>query len=1578
VAEFPLAEVFAVLQTEALTFQEATVTSLEDSVALAGKVALLGAEQAGLTVMFTEADDDTITFDLSAMLPVGLVPGASWLSLEAMQIALQVVGRGSEVTGSFSGTLRSGTVVLDTQIEVSRVNGSYTLTWNIAELDVTAIVALFLDGSTLPPELPAIAFADIAATIEPSAGAFSLSANSAGAWEFPANGGGLTISQAVFSIARSVEGDGAEATSQIDANLAISGTEPLEIATDFSLSSFNLSFELAGADWQVAGDVAAVIFDESVSLAAEYTEIEGIRTFQLTSSAPGLRDLIQIEGVGSFGLTGLALVYSRPIAEAGTTPEPAEWSLAASGRMTVEEVFDFEGTLTLARTADETSLVFEPDEASVTLPLPPSGEASMVMAFAGISVVRGTAVGAARSPWVFDAAASLSFVGWHPTVQEYLPEAINASFQATNDSVRVTADRVTAPFDFDIPDIEIDEDLIVTLGNARIDVTDLAVVLGRSIQLSARIGVGLPEDLNNLFGLNEMGEPALPLFNTFDPANPEETTIQTELAISASGGIQVIPRSSILKAVEVVEENGVTFWHLNLGDFGEVKLQVPVFGYNAATSSFQTSGGFEVVRPLSIPLTPAKLLLQAVGLDPIANGLPDGIPMEPIKILDDQGNFQTEELVALLEQVTDGEFPDELGDALNAIGDQLERLPESFRQYLNVDIPDSFTFDLAVTPTGEVRLDAHVNEGDPPVRLLYPSFTPLPVPLPAMNGVELRSLSFGTLAGGSLALLQVDADLDQFDLLTLGASLLIPDLDALPLPDTRDLHRRLSLHNLFMIVVYQTGIPIPIPMFYDNLGLDYLGLEGIELETSVQFPQPSLNLAEVSRVLSQFKRFFTDRDFLLDPDDAPEDFNLRFSFPLPNNFLNLPEYLGSERLGSDDTGVEIDAYRNLAHLLNGFKTFSLNQLIQSVPLEHRVNSVDVSFGPLSAGAGWLLTTPGEFQMITQTAADRQRVYDRLGFTDDAEAEAVFAIAPVSSQPMPTQEEGLVALLRGTWSLATIAEFDAAFGLAASGAQGFSTGFRIAGDITDVLDLEIAGLVAINTPSGTPGQTDAFRLAGNTHLSLLNHQIFDGDVQILNDTFQIRGDLSLFPPASPLQVNGQWDGVISPNEIAFDGDMTVSLAGFDLVGARAMLNDQRLFLQGTWLGVTTTLDVMARDQSVLLHGDVDVDLWGLQAGLSVDIDTAQGAVVQGSISGIDILNGAFRLSGANGRRDPSIFLQVGPNQPLQAEVSGAVSLLGFTAATEISVREDQFSFQARGNAFNRFRCSVSAAGSQLNSAGNFRLSGSFETDLFDFINREATRVIGAAVDDATADLQAAERDVQDARREVNRLQREIDRQRSIIQQERAAANRNLQNAQNAVTSARNRVNSLNRDIRSRQAELRREQNRQSCTSVSGRRICVPSPNPVRVSQLGIEIAGLQTALGTATVALRGAEETLRLVQRGVNTTPINLDPRVAGLVAARETANAGLSVAEATLRTTQDAVGAFGQVSTYITQNGLANAFRVQAASFDLALSAARGNRMNLSFTVVYLGRTERLSLVFDFNDPLESAEALARELLPGA
>lgn len=1590
-AELPLGNLLSVLQSEVLTFQEATLTALDDTVALSGKAALLGAERVGLTLLFSEAEDSTLTVGFSAQLPIGWVPGAPWLSLEAMQIALEVVGSGKAVIGSLKGTVRSKTTTLTSELKVSQVEGEYGLEWTLETVDLGAIATLFLDGATLPEELPNLAFADVTATIRPSTGAFSLSAASAGAWAFPANGGGLTISEAAFNLERIVAGTGTERTSQIKASVSIQGDESVDIAADFTLNGFGLAFELEGSDWQVQGNVAATLFDESLTLAATYAQQEGVRSLLLSASAPGLRELISLNGSGSFGIMGLALAYSRAVTVPGEPASPAEWSLAAQGRMAVPDVFDFEGTLTLSKTATETSLAFEPETAVVTLPMPASDDATMTLAFGEISFVRRTPTSVIpRSTWVFEASTALSFVGWHSDVQARLPEAINATFRATNNSVRVTADRVLAPFDFELPAIEIDDDLRIALGSARLDVTDLAIGLGQSIELSARIGVGLPSELNNLFGIKENGDPALELFNTFDPTQPDDTTVEVELTINAVGGIRLVPRTAILKAVELVEENGITFWHLDLGDFGAVKFQVPVFGYNASNSSFQTSGGFEVVRPLSLPLTPAKLLLKAAGMDAIANGIPDGIPLRPIAILDDQGNFQTEALVELLEQVSDGDLPDELGDALNTIGDQLERLPSSFRDYLNVQIPESFSFDLAVTPTGEIRLNAQVNEGDPPVRLLYPSFSPLPVPMPALNGVELRRLSLGTLSGGSLFLLQVDAELDQFDLLTLAGSLLIPSDRNLPLPDSRDLHRRLVLNNLFMIIVYQTGIPIPIPLFYDTLAIDYLGLEGINFETRAEFPEPSLNLAEMSEVLSKLKRFFTDRDYLLDPNDPPEDFNLRFTFPLPHNFLQLPEYLGSQKLGSADTGVEIDAYRNLAHLLNGFKTLSLNELIQAVPLEHRVNHVDVSFGPLSMGAGWLVTTPGEFQQLAAHPADRQRVYDQMGFTSDEAATAAFAIAPLPATAEPTQAEGLVALLRGNCNLANIASLDAVFGLAASGPQGFSTGFRIAGNITHVLDLELAGLVAINSPNPTtPTTTDAFRLAGHSHLTLLNHRIFTGDVQILNDTFQLSGALSLFPANSPLQINGQLSGLISPSQFYLSGDVSTSLAGFELVGTKALLDNQRLFVQGSWLGVTTTLDVTARGQTVILQGQVDVDLWGLQANLGIDIDTAQGAIVKGQVQGINLLNGAFRLSGANGQPNPSVLLQVGPNLPLTANLSGAVSLLGFTSETAISVSQNEFSFQTQGNAFNLFQCSVSAQGRRLSSTADFRLSGQFQNDLLTYLKTEATRVIEGTVSEATAKLTAAQADVQQAQNKVDTLNREINAMQQTIQAERSRDTQRLQDARAKVSQAQNEVDSIQSEINRTYARINqlnqdiRDKKRWYDNSPKLKKTyrwaeysAYAAAKGTEISGLYTKIGGLETGKGTANGVLELAKRTLQGIEAGAQTFPIEADPRMAGLITAREAATGSLAIARKTLGVTQTTVGALGDVSTYIIRNGIGNVLDVRSARFDLALDTVKNGQMQLNLDLVYLSDRKSLSLLFDFNNPLASAQALAKKLLP--
>ncbi|NEP15860.1 MAG: hypothetical protein F6J97_03030 [Leptolyngbya sp. SIO4C1] len=1572
VSAFPLGDVFSLLETEAFRLREATVTALDNSVTLAAKAALLGSPEAGVTFTFTE-DADVITFDFAATLPAGQLPGAAWLTVADLQIGLQVVGRGSAVTGTFGGSIQAGSTRLETTIGIGRIDGRYQLDWQIAELDLLAIAPLFLEGVSIPEEVPNLAFANIHAQLFPSSGEFSLRAETASALAFPASGGGLTISQASIAIARVVTDDSPEPL--LNATLEISGDNTVEIVPDLTLGGFDLSFELAGSDWTAAGSLTAAVFDQLFMLSASYEQAAEMRSLMFDAAAEDLRELINLGGSGSLGVTGLTLAYMRPTAAAGEPAAAADWSLAASGRIAVEGVFDFAGLLTLQRTATDSSLVFMPEQADVTLPLPPSGSASMTLAFGEIAFVRRQLPTAPGTSWMFEAAAALAFQGWHPEVQARLPEQINATFRATNEAVRLTADRVLAPFDYDIPDIEI-EDLRIPLGAARIDLSDLSIQLGQEILLSARIGVGLPENLNNLFGVSDDGTPAIDFFNTFNPADPENTTVELELAIDATGGIRVIPRSTFLNAVRLVEENGESFWYLDFNAFGEVKFRAPIFSYDAAQSSFRASGGFEVVRPLTLPLTPAKLLLNAVGLSGAADLLPDGLPLQEVSLLDAQNNFRTEEIVALLEGVSDGALPDEVGEALNAIGDRLEQLPDSFRQYLNIQIPDSFHFDIAVTPSGEVRITAGVNEGDPPVRLLYPTFTPVPVPIPSLNGVELRSLSFGTFSGGSLFLLEVDAVLDQFDLLTLAGALLLPETDALPLPDPRELHRRLILNKLFMLVVYQTGIPIPIPLFYDEIGIEYLGLEGINFETHAQFPEPSLNLAEVGEIVSDLRRFFTDRDFLLDPNQPPEDFNLRFTWPLPTNFLQLPEYMGAQRLGSTASGLEIDAYRNLAHLLNGLKTFSLNQLIQAAPLEHRVNSAQVDFGPVRLNAGWLITTPGEFQQLAARPADRQRVYDQLGFANEAEAAATLAIAPTSS----TSEEGLVALLRGGWDVANVGMFDAAFGLAASGSLGFGTGFRIAGEISNLLALELAGRVAINAPSAAAaaGSSPAFQLAGHSQLSLLNRQIFAGDVQIVDDNFWCRGQLSLFPSESPLQVNGQLEGQLSPSQFFLNGDVSTALAGVELAGARVMLDNQRLYLQGNWLGVATTLDVAARNQAVVLQGTVDVNLWGLQANLAVEIDSASGASAQGSIRGINLLNGAFRLSGANGQPNPSAALIISPTQPLSASLSGSVSLLGITSTTQIAVAEDRFSFTTSGQLFNRFGCSLTASGRQLTSAPDFSVAGQMQNDLLQYLNRETSRLIQTAVNDATADIRAAEQEVAAARAEVNRINQSIATQRAIVRGERSAANRRLQDAQNAVNSAQQQVNSLNSQIRNLERQRDREAGRQSCTNFPfvGRR-CVPDPRGVaNAARLQAQITGLQATRGSAIAALEAARQTLRLVQRGVVNTPIDADPRVAGQIVARETANGVLIAAQRSLEVTRAGLGGFAEVSDFITQNGLGSLLDVRTASFETRLNAAADGTLALTLSLVYLGRSQTLSVSFDFNNPLNGARALAERLLP--
>ncbi|BAZ08367.1 LamG domain-containing protein [Calothrix sp. NIES-4071] len=1109
-----IGEFLQVLNAPNFTFLNAEITTSENRVALTGKSSLLGAQNIGLAIVFSE-DNGAISVNLSAALPNATIPGASWLSLEDVRISLSLATSTTQITGTIIGVLSTGSE----RVEITlTLEAGMEVVWRteVSRISLSGITQAFLNNASSPSEFPNVEFSNIAISITPATRAFSLNATSTTQWNFANSRNALDV-QVGVTVNRTVMED---SSSQIDANIQVAGISALTIVEEVVLSNFNLNFLWSGSDWSLSGDVSAQLYEQMFALSASYAQKGDIRTLMLTA-ATSTRELVNLRNVGSLNLSHLEIFIER---QAGET---SSWQVSGSGSIRVNNVFDLAGNLTLAQRDDgNTSLMFMPENSSVAVSLPPDRQMSVMLDFDGFTIVRRNA------DWMFTAMAGLAFQGWRPSVQQILPSRIEVQFEADSNSVRVSAGRAIAPFDFDIPDIVIDDNIRVQVGAARIEVTDLFIQLGSEVELGAKIGLGLPSQLNNIFGVRSDGHPNIEFFNTFNPADPENTVVELQLSIGTSG-IIITPTTSLIRGIRIVEENGASYWYVDMEEFGEVKFQIPEFSYDTTNSSFTASGDFETVRPLSIPLTLFKNLI-ATGLEALSNRFPDALPLQELSILDDRNNFRVTELTALLQQFLNTQLPEQAVEALQLISERFDRLPEQFRQYLNIQIPQSFSYNIAVTPEGSVRLDAHVQEGDEPIRLLYPTLAilpGLPVPILIMYGIELRGISYGVFSGGSLFLLQIDANIDQFDIITLAASLALPNDASLPFPSTRDLQGRLVLKNLFLVIIYETVIPIPIPLFYENLGIEYLGLEGLGLKAHAQFPMPSLNLSEVSQIISQFRRFFTDRNFLLDTSNPPQNFNLRFS--LDGNYIRLPQYLGGAMLGPGENGPEINAYSSVASLLNGVKTFSLNELIQAVPLQYRVGNTNTTFASLSSNMRWLISTPNEFRQPS--------VYRTFGFIGADQAERMLTLLPPTSQPSSRDEQGLVALLNGKWSVGQLATLDAAFALGASGSSGFNTSFRIAGNIQNFIDLEMFGRVAINASTTNPvfyslsfdGQNDYVRLENPASLNISGQICIEAWIrpEVTNGLRNIIAHGNSFAPNAEvfLRINdgnyqvGSWDG-----------------------------------------------------------------------------------------------------------------------------------------------------------------------------------------------------------------------------------------------------------------------------------------------------------------------------------------------------------------------------------------------------------------------------------------------------------------------
>lgn len=642
------------------------------------------------------------------------------------------------------------------------------------------------------------------------------------------------------------------------------------------------------------------------------------------------------------------------------------------------------------------------------------------------------------------------------------------------------------------------------------------------------VGIGLPEAMNTLFGADANGKPTRRIFKTYDPLNPGYTIIDTRFTRNETGTtLQLL--DSPLQSIEAETQNGKTWIPFNFGDCGAGRIEMPVFSYNEAARSFSASGGFEITRTLAIPLGLLKNLLQACGAGILKNALPAQIPLRDIKLVDAGGNFRFSEL----------NVPKAVSDALTVINSRTAKLPDRFKSYFNIVIPKALSFEIAYGQgLSNLILKLAVPDANAPVRVLLFAGS-------GFIGLEIKSILVGEAVRGKLMVLEIDAKVDFFDIPTLLAAAVIPTDFGGMLPKTADLHKTIVVKNLLSVIPVGAGTPTPVPVFYDELSLNYLGFEGFQARSEFRFPKPPGGMTGLAAVFETLTDFVTKRETRLDPKKSP--FKSPLNFTIGAQFVKLPKYFSGFTLGKTTDLVSVAAYENIAHGLNWIKTFRIGDFIQSIPIDKRVGNFSFSFSFFSFSAAWLVSTGKELKDGANT---------RISLTP-AESDSIMRQLPA---PQTTADDALVVFLKGQTDTGFM-KLNALYAMQGSPSGNFASVFRYAGSFIDFLQVTFAGSVVIDARAETG---EWLKTGGTADIKIGQATVISGTFAVTPASFDVNATISLFPADSPVKMTGNVNGALSKSEFKLQGDAALKIGAAKLFDGTASITKSGFVIEAAWL------------------------------------------------------------------------------------------------------------------------------------------------------------------------------------------------------------------------------------------------------------------------------------------------------------------------------------------------------------------------------------------------------------------------------
>ncbi|MCA3033050.1 MAG: hypothetical protein ING73_03830 [Rhodocyclaceae bacterium] len=965
-----------------------------------------------------------------------------------------------------------------------------------------------------------------------------------------------------------------------DWNLELRAVGSGSLADAFQLDESEIVFKYAKGTslWEAHANIFARLFGHAITLKGDYAREEGAD--KLVLAVQGDIPPLKFDEA-NLTLSDFSCTIHR-------TAEGISCSTSASGRFALEGHFDIQGSLKFDAGSQSQGVRFVVSSGGkfgTELFSSGSLKPRVDVSVGEISIKRD------GKGWSGYGEAKLLTTGLPDYV--YLHGIVPAkeidvylSATANGLSLRFPGELVGTD-NFVIPPIKVGDHEVnlAQYGPASIWLGDLELSLRRLPSMTCLLKVGLPEHLNRIFGEKD-GKPAFELFEV----RPHQTSLRFEIGYRGSTAgfffsFETLPFAA--KAVKAV--NGA--WQIDLGDCGSLVADVPMMSFSGGR--FEFSGGARGLRTLRIPLSPLKSFLESIGASGMAQIIPkQPIPLPDIQVLGADGQINAAAFIAQLNEILPKAVTDPIAKGITEISNSVQSIPEPLKPYLNFSMVDECHFRFAIG--GAACTELAVYAGDPnkprterkPLRIIFPVMVG---PLPALQGVTFYGFSFGTLLGGSLFSLSVDADFDQFDLLSIALAAATPKSKYLPI--SRDFHRTAILDDLWMPVVYESGIPIPIPLFYKTLGVEFLGIEGISLQAHVAFPQPDADFRAFLALLLDFKRFISDPQHRLNPDVIPISAHLNFA--LSRCFIQLPEYLGGAVLGDrSENFVRRDLTNDIADLLNAIKFLQLSDVLKVLPEGVRKGEQAVSFGPIAFGAKWVVT-------------------DRLQSKQDAHSIGMPALhysglrTRVGLVGGRADESALEILLSGKCRVLSISELSVSFFYLAKNSQGFSTGFAISGQV-GVLNYFGTGVVRV--------AENAAKERSN-HIELVSELKFN-QLTILSGTFvsdyspnelSLKGDFRLLPPSFPFNLSSQSaiTGSISVEGLAIRGQVVSTLGSVSLLNVEVVASRHSLFFDATVFSSRVRLTAAVQNDQLQLTGVASVPLVSLSMNVMINLQTKVG-------------------------------------------------------------------------------------------------------------------------------------------------------------------------------------------------------------------------------------------------------------------------------------------------------------------------------------------------------------------------------------